>query len=70
MCTQRLKLVVLMCHVSCVQSFAKGVDMEDLGVRDAAAMSHGPDAPTDLPDDITMPAWLKDHVKLKVCLAS
>ena len=40
--------------------------MEDLGVRDAAAMSHGPSAPTDLPEHLTMPAWLKEHIKLKV----
>ncbi|BDA48926.1 probable indole-3-acetaldehyde oxidase [Coccomyxa sp. Obi] len=45
------------------KSFAEGVDMEDLGVRDEDAMSHGPNAPTDLPDDITMPAWLMQHIK-------
>ncbi len=38
--------------------------MEDLGVRDEAAMSHGPNAPTDLPQDITMPAWLLQHIKV------
>ncbi|KAK9918869.1 hypothetical protein WJX75_007680 [Coccomyxa subellipsoidea] len=47
------------------KSFAKGVDMEDLGVRDAAAMTHGSSAPTDLPEHLTMPAWLKEHIKSK-----
>jgi hypothetical protein len=42
--------------------------MEDLGVRDAAAMTHGSSAPTDLPEHLTMPAWLKEHIKSKVHL--
>ena len=49
--------------VSGTQSFAKGVDMEDLGLRDPQALPGKGSAPMDLPDELTMPAWLKAHNK-------
>ena len=43
------------------QSFAKGVDMEDLGRFDPSAMPRDPSASIAVPDDVTMPAWLRDY---------
>lgn len=54
--------IVSLCDVG--QSFAKGIDMEDLGLRDASAMSCDHSSPLDLPDDIGMPSWLKEHVQV------
>ena len=45
------------------QSFAKGVDIEELGLRDSDALPGKGAAPMALPEELTMPAWLRAYNK-------
>jgi hypothetical protein len=50
------------CGILRAQSFAKGVDMEDLGCADAAELGCT-QAGLAVPPELAMPAWLKAHNK-------